>query len=467
MPMLNQSKFSAWSTAALFLGLALTAHIALPRPSAAAGGAQVTEFTLDNGLRFVVIPDHRVPVVTHQIWYAAGAADEQPDEHGIAHYLEHMMFKGTAAYPKGEFDKFVASRGGQQNARTWATGTMYWQRVPKPALPQLMAMESDRMVNLHIADEDVASERAVVMEELRRQQMSTTSEIGLNMRAALYGGHPEGRPTIGTGASISAFTGAKAQGFYQRFYDPSRATVIVAGDVTEAEVRALAGDTYAQVQPRTGLSPHVVVPLPAQAEPQRIEASHERATSVLVSRSYLMAGLSIMSRRDAHAMTLFANIAGSGMTSRLHRKLIVEEAKATSVGCSFTLGAQSSSFSCDAWSRIGVLASELEASFTRTLEDLASGGITDEEFEEIRDRFLATGAYRKDSVASRADSYGGLLAEGFSIADVEALEADIASLRRAEVESVARRVLRDSRVVTGILSPKIPVAAAAPALTAN
>ena len=179
-------------------------------------------------------------MVTHQIWYAAGAADERPDEYGIAHYLEHMMFKGTAAYPKGEFDRFVASRGGQQNARTWATGTMYWQRVPKSALPQLMAMESDRMVNLHIADEDVASERAVVMEELRRQQMSTTSEIGLDMRAALYGSHPEGRPTIGTAASISTFTGAKAQSFYERFYDPSRVTVIVAGDVTEAEVRVLA-----------------------------------------------------------------------------------------------------------------------------------------------------------------------------------------------------------------------------------
>ena len=262
---------------------ASSAPAAAPAPATADASA-VSEFTLANGLRVVVVPDHRVPVVTHMVWYAVGAADEGPDEHGVAHYLEHMMFKGTAAYPKGELDRFVTRRGGWHNATTSMDNTNYFQRLPKSALPHVMAMEADRMVNLRIDDADVASERAVVLEEYRRNEVSITMGIDKMIRAALYEGHPKARTTIGTESEIKALSGATAQRFYERFYGPNRATVVVAGDVTEAEVRTLAVATYGQVPARPGLAPRVVGAIPVAAVSQRIEASHERATAVRVSR---------------------------------------------------------------------------------------------------------------------------------------------------------------------------------------
>jgi zinc protease len=432
---------------------ASSAPAAAPAPATADASA-VSEFTLANGLRVVVVPDHRVPVVTHMVWYAVGAADEGPDEHGVAHYLEHMMFKGTAAYPKGELDRFVTRRGGWHNATTSMDNTNYFQRLPKSALPQIMAMEADRMVNLKIDDADVASERAVVLEEYRRNEVSITMGIDKMIRAALYEGHPKARTTIGTESEIKALSGATAQRFYERFYGPNRATVVVAGDVTEAEVRALAEPTYGQVPARPGLAPRVVGAIPVAAVSQRIEASHERATAVRVSRIYLVTDGTAVSRRDANAASLFGYIAGGGMTSRMHRRLINEHMVSTSVGCGFSYLKQAGVFSCEAWGRVGVGAAELEKAFVAVLDDLAHGGATDEEFDEIKSRFLATAVYRKDNAHERATTYGSFLAEGRTIADVDSLEKDVASLSKADVERVGQAILRNSRSVTGVLTPR-------------
>ncbi len=447
--------------AALALAVAMTAivpatqaQLAPPTVSKAQAASPVTEFRLDNGIRVVVIPDHRVPVVTHMVWYAVGAADEGPDEHGVAHYLEHMMFKGTAAYPKGQFDHFVMRRGGAHNATTSMDVTKYFQRLPKSALAEIMAMEADRMANLRIDDADVASERAVVLEEFRRKEVGISIALDKEVRAALYGQDPRARTTIGTEAEIKALSGATAQRFYERFYDPRRATVVIAGDVSDAEARTLTASIYGRIPQRAVLADRVAGRLQIDGPNQRYEASHERATTVRVGRSYVVPGVQPMPRREANAAILFGYIAGGGITSRMHRRLVNEQTKATGVSCGFNFDPQASMFECAASGHVGVTASDLEPAFDKVLSDLASDGVTQDEFDEIRDRFLATSAYRRDNVYDRAQTYGSLLMDGRSIADVEALEADVASLTRADVERIGKRILTQSRHVTGVLTPK-------------
>lgn len=425
-------------------------------PAPVSAATNVSEMTLDNGLRVVVVPDNRVPVVTHMVWYAVGSVEERDDEHGVAHYLEHMMFKGTERYPKGAFDQFVARKGGQQNARTWSTGTMYWQRMPKSALGQLMDMEADRMTNLRIEDKDVASERAVVMEELRRQQIGVSFDLGNRVRAALYDGHPEGRAVIGTADSIASLDGAKAQSFYERFYGPSRATVVIAGDVTMEEVEDLVGRTYAKVPSTRELAPRVVGKMPKAGIKERVEAAHERATTVSVSRSYLTPGASGMSWRDQYLASLFSVIAGNGMTSRLFQRLVMEKGLANNVSCTYRL-AGSASFGvldCYASGKNGVVAADLESAFDGALMELAQGGITDAEFDEAKSRFIASDPMRKDNVFERADGLGGRLMEGVPLLAADSQNTLILDATRADVERVARMILTTSRNVTGILVPK-------------
>ena len=330
--------------------------------------------------------------------------------------------------------------------------TVYFQRLPKSALAQMMAMEADRMTNLRIDDADVASERAVVLEEYRRRQVGITTDLDNKTRAALFGDDPRARTVIGTETEIKALSGATAQRFYERFYGPARATVVIAGDVTEAEVRKLAVETYGRVPAREGLAPRVASNIPISGANQRVEAQHERATTVSVSRSYIIpAGAEIVaSGLTCRQPVLY--IAGGGMTSRLQVRLINEQAKATAVNCSYTYEPQASQFYCAAAGRLGVSAAELEIAFDKVLGELAEG-VTEEEFDEIKSRFLATSAFRRDNVNDRAHTFGGALAKGRTIENVESFDREVATVTRADVERMARDILRNGRHVTSVLTP--------------
>ena len=462
----------AASLALVALGLAgvapgAQAQIATPAMTKSEKATPVTEFRLDNGIRVIVIPDHRVPVVTHMVWYAVGAADEGPDEHGVAHYLEHMMFKGTATYPKGQFDRFVMSRGGAHNASTSMEYTNYYQRLPKPALPQIMAMEADRMVNLKINDEDVASERAVVLEEFHRKELIVSFDLEKKVGVALHGNDPRSRTTIGTEAEIKVLNGVTAQRFYERFYGPSNATVVVAGDVTEAEVRTLTAQTYGKVASRSGLGTHVKPTMDATGPSVRVESSHERATAVGVKRVYVVPATEKLSIKQLNAANVLEYIAGNGSTSRLHRRLVNEQGVATGVGCNYAYNQTVSTFDCYANGRVGITVPQLEAAFDKALDELAGNGVTDEEFDEIKGRILATSAYRRDNVYSRAQSYASSLSVGMLIADVDDFEKIVESLTRADIDRMAGQILVGTRQVSGVLTPKSPVAAAATATSAN
>jgi len=225
--------------------LALLIHAAAP---AAAEGPDIAHFALANGLEVVVIPDHRTPVVTHMIWYKVGSADETAGKSGLAHFLEHLMFKGTSKNPEGRFSQTLATIGGQENAFTTADYTAYFQRIAKEYLPLVMEFEADRMTGLVLTDANVLPERDVVLEEFNmRVANSPDARIGEQVEAALYLNHPYGRPIIGWRPELEKLNREDALAFYRRFYTPNNAVVVVAGDVTGDEVRTMAERTYGQV----------------------------------------------------------------------------------------------------------------------------------------------------------------------------------------------------------------------------
>ena len=248
------------------IAVAGTATIAAPRVGDAdIAGPKVSHFTLKNGLEVVVIPDHRAPVVTHMVWYRVGAADEEPGKSGIAHFLEHLMFKGTTKNPSGRFSKMLAEIGGQENAFTSQDYTAYFQRVSREHLPALMEFEADRMTGLVLTDENVLPEREVVLEERRsRTDSDPGAQLSEAAQAALFVNHPYRNPIIGWQHEIRALNRVDALEFYKRFYAPNNAILVVAGDVTEKDVRPLAENTYGRIPSQLDIKPRV---RPSEPEP--------------------------------------------------------------------------------------------------------------------------------------------------------------------------------------------------------
>lgn len=431
----------------------LAAAILVGPAHAAATTEKPSQFQLANGLQVVVVPDHRVPIVTHMVFYRIGSVDEMSGEEGLAHYLEHMMFMGTPRFPKGEFDRYVMRGGGMHNATTTQDRTTYYQRMPRNALEHLMTLEADRMQNLQFTETAALNERNVVIEEYLGNAGQPGFPFFLATSAALYADHPYARPPIGDEPGIAKFDGAKAMAFYRRHYTPQRAIVVVGGDVTAAEVRVLAERTYGRVE-RRDIAPMDVRPLPERAPTTlRVVVSHPRVSGVHVSRTYLTGSASAMPVQDTTALSLFTYIVGNGMLSRLHRAL-VDEALASGVSGGYQLRRFAGQVTFEAAALPGVSSEVIEAAFDRVLADIAANGVTESEFDDMKQRFLATRVYDEDDTATRSESIGSSMIAGWRLEDVLQSRQRIESLSLADVNRVGRELLRNSRSVTGLLVPE-------------
>ena len=273
---------------------------------------------LDNGLEVVVVPDRRAPVVTHMVWYRVGGADEPQGKSGIAHFLEHLMFKGTEKIPSGEFSKIVARLGGQDNAFTSQDITSYFQRVAKEKLPQVMEMESDRMANLKLDEKEVLTERKVILEERRsRVDNDPSALMQEQIMAALYIAHPYHTPVIGWEGEMRKLSRGDALTFYKKYYAPNNAILVVTGDVEPEEVMALAKNTYGKIP----ANPEVGAPRqrPAELAPlaeRRIVLRDERAGQATFERYYLAPSATTAAAGEAEALQVLGRILGSSATSR-------------------------------------------------------------------------------------------------------------------------------------------------------
>jgi zinc protease len=416
-------------------------------------GDNVSTFTLDNGLQVVVVPDHRAPVVTHMIWYRVGAADEPPGKSGIAHFLEHLMFKGTEARPEGEFSRVIAEVGGQENAFTSADFTGYFQRVAREHLGLMMEYEADRMSNLTLTDEQVAAELQVVIEErASRVDNEPSSQLSEAVSAALYQSHPYRLPVIGWLHEIETLNREDALAFYDIFYTPNNAIVVVAGDATADEVRALAEETYGRVERRAETPPRLRPREPEPVAARDVTLVSPRVDQESVRRVWLAPSYATAEPGEAEALDMLAGILGGGATGRLYRELVLGRELATSTGAWYQGSAlDDSQLTVYAVPRSGITLDDLAAGFNEVVARMAAEGPTVEEMERTRNSLIASTVFAQDDQSSLARIYGTALTTGSTVEDVNSWIDRIRDVTAADVAAAASRYLTDPRSVTGYL----------------
>ncbi|MGP1254194.1 MAG: M16 family metallopeptidase [Kiloniellales bacterium] len=439
-------------------GLAALAAVTLLSGLHAPAVAQVFEpetFTLDNGLKVVVVENNRAPIVTHMLWYKVGSADEPRGQSGIAHFLEHLMFKGTETLEPGEFSDIVAQNGGRENAFTSLDYTAYFQTVARDRLELMMRHEADRMHNLVLSDEVVMPERDVVLEERRsRTDNEPSSQLWEMVRATLYLNHPYGTPVIGWQQEIESLGTEDALAFYERWYAPNNAVLVVSGDVTVEEVRPLAERYYGAV-PRKEVPERIRVQEPQQWAGRRVELSSPRVGQPSISIAYLApsfrtARLDDMPERP-YALQVLGEILG-GNTGRLYRSLVIEQGLAAGAGNSFD-GSSFDGTHYTFWAspRPGVEVEAVEAALRAEIDAVLQDGVTAEEVEQAKTRLTAQAIYARDSVGAAPRIIGAALATGSTIEDLEDWPNRIDAVTPEQVMQALRALIDPARSVTGIL----------------
>ena len=415
-----------------------------------------TSFTLKNGMQVVVVPDRRAPVVTHMVWYKVGAADEPQGKAGIAHFLEHLMFKGTPRYPVGEFSRLVRANGGEENAFTTQDYTAYFQRIAKERLAMVMELEADRMQNLVLTDENVLPELKVVQEERReRIENDPSSLLSEQLDAALYTAHAYGKPVIGWMSEVRQLTRQDALAFYAAHYEPGNAILVVAGDVTADEVKVLAERYYGVLQNKRPVLERVRTPEPEPVAERRVTMRDARVSAPVWQRKYLTASARQLPAREELALSILSEVLGGGSQSRLYKTLTIDKKLAAYAGAWFSSDQlDSGTFGIYAAPNPGVDATALETEINAVLAEIRDNGITQAELDQTRDRQIAEATYLLDSQESLARLFGVALSTGQNLDGVLTWERDIAAVTVDDVAKAARRVFDQRASVTGLLLPE-------------
>ena len=437
---------------ALSLALPLSLPLTLPAQAATEEGEWAPEiFELSNGMEVVVLPDHRAPVVTHMVWYRVGAADELPGKSGIAHLFEHLMFKATDDIPAGEFSKIVARNGGQDNAFTSWDYTAYFQRVAKDRLEAMMRMEAERMTDLILTEDVFTSERDVVKEE-RRQRIENNPGAILfeQLMASLFPDHPYGIPVIGHMDEVAELSLTDATDFYGFWYGPEKAVLVVAGDITAAELQPLAEDIYGVIPPKGDLAERdlpMVTPLAESVElthtdpkvRQETWDEYWQATSYSLPESGL----------EPHALDIATQILGGGRTSRLYQALVEDQKIAVDAyAWSWTDLRGAGLLSMGASPARGTELDALSEASHAVLADFLENGPTEEELERAKSNLVASSIFQRDSQMAMAQIYGSAAARGDSLESIASWPEEIESVTAEQVRETLAKYIQDKPSVT-------------------
>ncbi len=436
----------------MLMTLALLAGFA-GNAMAAGSGETVSTFTLDNGMKIVVVEDHRAPVVQQMVWYKAGSADEKIGESGVAHFLEHLMFKATETMKAGELSATVSANGGRDNAFTSYDYTAYFQRVAADRLALMMRMEADRMINLALTEDDIATERQVILEERNQRTDNNPSALFREqMNAAQYLNHRYGVPVIGWRQEMESLDLQDAMGFYKLHYAPNNAILVVSGDVYPDDVLALAKQYYGVIPANPDLPPRLRAQEPPQIAARRLTLKDARVAQQYVSRSYLAPERDSGDQKTAAALTLLAEILGGGTTSYLTEKLQFDRQIAVYSGASYHgLSLDDTTFSITVVPREGVSLKDAETALDETLAAFMKQGIDADQLDRIKMQLRASQIYKRDNVEGIANRYGAALASGLTIADVQAWPDILQSITGDQIMAAAKQVLRPEVSVTGWL----------------
>ena len=412
-------------------------------------------FTLKNGMEVVVVNNPRVPVVTHMVWYRVGSADEGPGESGIAHFLEHLMFKGTKKREPGEFSEIVARNGGHENAFTSRDYTAYFQTIAVDKLETVMELEADRMTNLVITPKEVEPERQVVLEERRsRTDNNPGAILGEHINASLFLNHPYRNPIIGWEHDIKALNIERILAFYKRFYRPNNAILVVAGDMGAEKLKPLAEKYYGFI-PAGPPVKRSRAQEPLHKSARRVTHRDKRVRQPSWRRTYLAPGLLWGDKRHAYPLQLLSNIVGGGASSRLYRKLVVEDKVAVSAGAYYAGdGNGPGRFVFYASPSVDVSMDDLEKAVEAEIAKFIKNGVSERELKRAKVRMQAEAVYARDSLSGGARSLGSSLAVGIPVSEVEAWPDRIEAVTLVQVSDAARATFDERRSVTGLLLPE-------------
>mgnify|MGYP003584154589 CR=1 FL=1 len=421
----------------------------------AVGQRNAETFTLPNGLQAIVLPSRRAPIVTQVVVYKVGSADETFGRTGAAHFLEHMMFKGTDKVPSGEFSRIVSRNGGRDNAYTTFDSTGYHQTIAAERLDLVMRMEADRMTGVHITEREIVPERQVILEERRmRTDNVPASLLDEAVREQLYGRHkPYAMPVIGYVDDIKRLGVNDLAGFYRRHYAPNNAVLIVAGDTTTEQVRKLAERYYGPIASRK-IEPRLRPSQGGTDLPQKVIRADARVVEPRWSRLWLAPSYRVGETKYAYALQVLARLFGGTETSRLSRVLVEERKTALSAWASYgpsSLGL--TSFDIGVHPAKSTSLNAVEEAVTGEMKKLLDGGVTAGEVERAQNQLLAAAIYSQDSLASGPRIYGTALSTGSTMADIDAWPQRISAVTPAEVLDAARHVWRDEGAVTALLTP--------------
>jgi zinc protease len=410
-------------------------------------GNNTFQFALQNGMQVLVIPDHRAPVVTQMLWFRVGAVDDPPGISGLAHFFEHMMFRGTKTVPGDQFTQTIAKNGGETNAFTNHDYTAFYEQIAKDRLPLMMRLEADRLANLVLTDATVAPERDVVAEERRmRVDNEPQALMGEQMRAALHLSHPYGRPVIGWAEELRRIDRISAQDFYEHHYAPNNAILVIAGDVTPDEVRKMAQDAYGKV-PARELQPRSESTEPPRLAETRMSITRADARVPLFHRIYRVPSYAQGRPGQAEGLETYAQLLGGDTTSLLYRVLVEQKKLATDAGASYDgYNRDAGEFGVYAVPRPGVSLDALEKAVDQILSVNTLALPRDSDLSRAKTQLIASVTYRRDSQFALAMAYGQALTIGLTVDDVNEWPARIRAVSAEDVRKAALSLSRREAV---------------------
>ena len=423
--------------------------------SAVTAHAEVFEQTLRNGLKVIVKEDHRAPVIVQQIWYRAGSMDESTGATGIAHALEHMMFKGTKSVPMGEFSKRIAAAGGRENAFTSHDYTAYFQQLHKSKLGLAMQLESDRMHNLLLSDVEFGKEIKVIMEERR---MRTDDEphalLFEKLMAAAYQEHPYQHPIIGWMNDLQTLGAGDARAWYRSWYTPNNATLVVAGDVKASEVFALAQRYYGGI-PARKLPARKNLSEPPQLGVKRIVVKAPAQLPNLLMAYHAPVLRDPVQDWQPYALEVLAGVLDGNESARLNKALVREQQLASSVGAGYDSTSRGPAmFILEGTPSEGKSVAELEAGLRAQVAQLVQDGVSEDELKRVKAQVTASEVYKRDSLFYQAMQIGQLESIGLSHKTIPLMLQKLQAVTAQQVQDVAREILKDDNLTIATLDPQ-------------
>lgn len=411
-------------------------------------------FKLDNGLEVFVVPNNKVPVITQMVWYKVGAIDEKYGKSGIAHFLEHLMFKATKNHKTGEFSKIVSGSGGNDNAFTDTDYTSYHQVFPKTSLEQMIALEADRMQNLLFNEEEVLKERDVILEERRmRIDNNPKSQLFEQMKAALYLNHPYRRPLIGWYHEIAGLTVKDAKEWYENYYNPANAILVYSGDIDINQLKVLTEKYFGRI--KSG-KPHIrdnLVIEPEHIAARRITYANHKVMKEELSRFYLAPNITSKDKDKIYAINLLSYILGGTQTSILYRDLVVKQKLAVSAATYYDemkLGPVIFSVNLIPSDKVSLVL--LEQALDKILLDLINNGVKAEDLNKAKRAITAATIYSKEDLKTLANVYGATLALGLEASYIDNWDNNINKVTLEDIKAAAALVFNHKQSVTGYLT---------------